>query len=117
MASFSSPPGICQVAVEALFAVTDARLALLHAEAIYKQGLARLDELVEQGLLATENLPAVNGFTIYRQQGRTSWSYPDSIRQLEAHVKQQKKLCEQLGEASQKQGNPFWTVKEAEKVF
>jgi hypothetical protein len=113
----SSASSWCQQAVEALYAAVDAKQALVSAEQLYRQALEQLDALVEQGLLGTENLPLVHGFVVYRQPGRTSWSYPESIKQLEAQVKQQKRLCEQLGEASQKQGSPFWTIKEAERVF
>ena len=113
----SSASSWCQQAVEALYAAVDAKQAVLSAEQLYRQAIEQLDELVEQGLLIPENLPVVNGFAVYRQQGRTSWSYPESIKQLELQLKQHKKLCEQLGEATQKQGSPFWTIKQAERIF
>ena len=85
----------------------DAKAALDAAKDCLARATAVLDQLVAAGLLIERNLPVVAGFTIYRQEGRASWSYPDSIKQL----------AEQLGEATQKRGQPFWTIKESEKVF
>jgi len=111
-----SPPcfSLTQQAAEALLIAVDAKAALEAAKEQYEQALAALDELVEAGVLAEKQLPVVSGFTIYRQEGRVSWTYPESIKVLEAQVRKRKQLAEQLGEATQKRGEPFWTIKPAE---
>jgi len=108
---------LSQEAADALLIAVDAKAALEAAKEHLVQATAVLDQLVEAGLLIERNLPVVSGYTVYRQEGRASWSYPDSIKQLEAQLKKRKQLAEQLGDATQKRGQPFWTIKEAEKVF
>lgn len=108
---------LSQEAADALLSAVEAKAALDAAKDCLARATAVLDQLVAAGLLIERNLPVVAGFTIYRQEGRASWSYPDSIKQLEVQLKKRKQLAEQLGEATQKRGQPFWTIKEAEKVF
>ena len=108
---------LSQEAADALLSAVDAKAALDAAKDCLARATAVLDQLVAVGLLIERNLPVVSGFTIYRQEGRASWSYPDSIKQLEVQLKKRKQLAEQLGEATQKRGQPFWTIKESEKVF
>ena len=108
---------LSQEAADALLSAVDAKAALDAAKDCLARATAVLDQLVAAGLLIERNLPVVAGFTIYRQDGRASWSYPDSIKQLEVQLKKRKQLAEQLGEATQKRGQPFWTIKESEKVF
>ena len=117
-ASFSEPESaqpfaLSQEVAEALYTATEAKAALEFAKAQLACALEALDDLVEAGALAEKGLPIVNGFTVYRQEGRPSWSYPPAIKQLEAQLKEQKALAEQLGEAVQKRNAPFWTIKEA----
>jgi hypothetical protein len=113
-----SPPSfsLTQQAAEALWCAVEAKAALEAAREHYAQALAALDELVEAGVLPEKQLPVVSGFTIYRQEGRVSWIYPESIKVLEAQVRKRKQLAEQLGEATQKRGEPFWTIKPAEPL-
>lgn len=108
---------LSQEAADALLNAVAAKAVLDAAKEHLAQATAVLDQLVAAGLLVERNLPVVSGFTIYRQEGRASWSYPDSIKQLEAQLKKRKQLAEQLGDATQKRGQPFWTIKESEKVF
>ena len=108
---------LSQEAADALLSAVDAKAALDAAKDCLARATAVLDQLVAAGLLIERNLPVVAGFTIYRQEGRASWSYPDSIKQLEVQLNKRKQLAEQLGEATQKRGQPFWTIKESEKVF
>ena len=108
---------LSQEAADALLIAVDAKAALEAAKENLAQATAVLDQLVEAGLLIERNLPVVSGYTVYRQEGRASWSSPDSIKQLEAQLKKRKQLAEQLGDATQKRGQPFWTIKESEKVF
>lgn len=108
---------LSQEAADALLSAVEAKAALDAAKDCLARATAVLDQLVAAGLLIERNLPVVAGFTIYRQEGRASWSYPDSIKQLEVQLKKRKQLAEQLGEATQKRGQPFWTIKESEKVF
>ena len=108
---------LSQEAADALLSAVDAKAALDAAKDCLARATAVLDQLVAAGLLIERNLPVVAGFTIYRQEGRASWSYPDPIKQLEVQLKKRKQLAEQLGEATQKRGQPFWTIKESEKVF
>ena len=103
---------LSQEAADALLSAVDAKAALDAAKDCLARATAVLDQLVAAGLLIERNLPVVAGFTIYRQEGRASWSYPDSIKQLEVQLKKRKQLAEQLGEATQKRGQPFWTIKE-----
>lgn len=116
-ANSAAPSPLSSAALDALHHAADSKLLLQRAEDTYRKALARLDELVDSGELPTVDLPTIHGMTIYRSDGRLSWTYPASIRQLEQQLKQQKKLCEQLGEASARQGAPFWTIKDTEKVF
>jgi len=114
LASESAPPfAVSQEAAEALFSAADAKAVLLQAQQALAAATARLDELVDAGLLPTKGLPTVGGMAIYRQEGRVSWKYPAAIKELEAHLKKRKQLAEQLGEATQSRGEPFWTIKEA----
>lgn len=108
------PFSLSQAAAEALFIAAEAKAVLLAAQDRLAQALADLDRLVDAGLLPERGLPLVSGYTIYRQEGRVSWSYPASIKQLEAEVKKHKQLAEQLGEATQKRGASFWTIKPEE---
>ncbi|WP_162922795.1 hypothetical protein [Synechococcus sp. SynAce01] len=106
-----SPFSLTQEVADALYWAAEAKQAVLDAQANLQSATDTLDQMVEIGALPEKNLPTVSGFAIYRQEGRVSWSYPPAIKALEAQVKQQKQLCEQLGEAIQKRGNPFWTIK------
>ncbi len=110
-----SPPSftLSQEVAEALYAAVEAKASLEAAKEHYAQATEALDVLVAAGLLPENNLPVVSGHTLYRQEGRVSWTYPESIKVLEAQVKKRKQLAEQLGEATQKRGEPFWTIKAA----
>lgn len=110
----AAPPSsfsLTQEVADALYAAAEAKEALLAAQDNLERATQALDFLVETGVLPEKGLPAVSGFSIYRQEGRVSWSYPAGIKELEAALKKRKQLAEQLGEASQKRGNPFWTIK------
>lgn len=102
-----------QEAAEALHAAAEAKAVLDDARRRLEQATAVLDELVATGLLPEKGLPVVSGYALYRQEGRASWTYPPAIQELEAQLRKRKQLAEQLGEASQKRGSPFWTIKEA----
>lgn len=107
------PFSLSQEAAEALLAAAEAKAVLEHAKAQLAQATAALDALVEAGVLPEKGLPIVSGYTLYRQEGRPSWTYPAAIKELETQLKKRKQLAEQLGEAVQKRGDPFWTIKEA----
>ena len=112
----SEPPqpfSLSQEAAEALHAAAEAKAVLEHAKAQLAQATTALDALVEAGLLPEKGLPVVSGYTLYRQEGRPSWTYPAAIKVLEEQLRKRKQLAEQLGEATQKRGDPFWTIKEA----
>ena len=98
---------LSQEAADALLSAVDAKAALDAAKDCLARATAVLDQLVAAGLLIERNLPVVAGFTIYRQEGRASWSYPDSIKQLEVQLKKRKQLAEQLGEATQNGASLF----------
>lgn len=115
-AASPAPYSLSQQTAEHLYAAVEAKAVLEAAKEGYEQALASLDALVDAGALPEKGLPVVNGMTLYRQEGRISWSYPDSIKELEAQVKKRKQLAEQLGEATQKRGKPFWTIKPAEPL-
>jgi hypothetical protein len=104
---------LSQEVADALYAAAEAKEALLAAQAQLGRATEALDRLVETGRLPETGLPAVSGYLIYRQEGRLSWQYPHSIKELETALKKRKQLAEQLGEASQKRGQPFWTIKAA----
>lgn len=107
---------LTQQAAEALWAAVEAKASLEAMRQRLAEATARLDALVELGALPEKNLPTVGGFCLYRQEGRVSWSYPASIKELEGQLKKRKQLAEQLGEATQKRGDPFWTIKPAEPL-
>ena len=109
------PPSfsLSQEVAEALYVAAEAKAVLEDAKQRLEQATAALDALVEAGLLPEKGLPIVSGYTLYRQEGRPSWTYPAAIKLLEEQLKKRKQLAEQLGEASQKRGSPFWTIKEA----
>ncbi|MCP9819826.1 hypothetical protein KBZ18_10010 [Synechococcus sp. Cruz-9H2] len=122
-ASTSSPPlpspscsefSLSAEVAEALHAAAEAKASLLYWEDQVRSATAALDQLVETGVLPEKGLPLVDGYTIYRSEGRKTYAYPESIKALEADLKQRKKLAEQLGDATEKRGNPFWTIKPAE---
>jgi hypothetical protein len=102
---------LSQDVADALYAAAEAKAAVLATQQQLSRAIEVLDQLVEAGVLPAMGLPTVSGFVIYRQEGRVSWSYPQSIKALEASLKKRKQLAEQLGEATQKRGNPFWTIK------
>jgi len=104
---------LTQEVADALYAAAEAKEDLITAQERLSRATEGLDLLVAAGLLPERGLPTVSGFVIYRQEGRVSWSYPEAIKVLEAAVKKRRQLAEQLGEATQKRGNPFWTIKPA----
>ena len=109
------PPSssLSQEVAEALYVAAEAKAVLEDAKQRLEQATAALDALVEAGLLPEKGLPIVSGYTLYRQEGRPSWTYPAAIKVLEAQLKKRKQLAEQLGEATQKRSRPFCTIKEA----
>jgi hypothetical protein len=112
----SEPPqpfSLSQEAAEALHAAAEAKASLEHAKQQLAHATEALDALVEAGVLPEKGLPVVSGYTLYRQEGRPSWTYPAAIKVLEEQLKKRKQLAEQLGEATQKRSDPFWTIKEA----
>jgi hypothetical protein len=96
---------------EALHTVASAKASCLKAQAELAAALADLDQLVSSGQLPVSGLPLVQGFLIYRQEGRLSWQYPEAIQLLEGNLKKRKQLAEQLGEAQSQRGEPYWTIK------
>lgn len=106
---------LSQEVADALYAAAEAKEALIAAQDNLSRATELLDQLVEAGVLPEKGLPTVSGFVIYRQEGRISWSYPQSIKELEANLKKRKQLAEQLGEATQKRGSAFWTIKASDE--
>ncbi|MGL6133508.1 MAG: hypothetical protein ACRC1L_04885, partial [Prochlorococcaceae cyanobacterium] len=94
------PFSLSQNAAEALYAAAEAKAVLEHAKAQLAQATAALDALVDSGVLPEKGLPIVSGYSIYRQEGRASWTYPATVKELEAQLKKRKQLAEQLGEAT-----------------
>jgi hypothetical protein len=106
------PFSLSQDVAEALWRAVDAKEAVNAAELLYKEACMALDLLVADGRLPEKGLPTVNGFTVYRQEGRKSWTYPESIKVLQTALKKRMELAQQLGEAVAKRGDSFWTIKE-----
>lgn len=51
---------------------------------------------------------AAAGYAFALQQGRRTWSYPASVT---AEIKRLQTAAQELGEATARQGDPFWTMR------
>lgn len=89
--------------------ITHIKATIKEQENLLSSYLDALDQLVESG----EADPDLkwNDWHIYRQAGRKTYIYPQSIKDQEADLKQSKELAIALGDATVKVGQPFWTMK------
>lgn len=108
--SVSSSQSLLTLDVEDLLErITHIKALIKDQESILAAHLDALDQLVENG----EADPDLtwNDWHIYRQAGRKTYLYPQSIKDQEADLKQSKELAIALGDATVKVGQPFWTMK------
>ena len=89
--------------------ITYAKAQANHYTALLASYLDALDQMVQNDQIETDI--TYNDWHIYRQPGRKTYSFPDSIKRQEADLKQSKELAIALGDATVKQGSPFWTLK------
>lgn len=79
------------------------------AEAQLAPLLDQLSALTEEGDLDASF--AFNDWSFNWCPGRTSYDYPQEIKEIESILKQSKKTAENDGSATKKLGTPFWTIK------
>ena len=89
--------------------LTNAKAQAIHYAALVKELTQALDYLVESGEICSDL--NFNDWHIYRQPGKKTYTFPKSITDQEAYLKQTKELAIALGDATVKYGDPFWTVK------
>ena len=89
--------------------LTYAKAQVAHFNGLVQQYLDALDQLVQDNQIDSDI--HYNDWHIYRQKGKASYTFPDSIKQQEADLKQSKELAIALGDATVKHGKPFWTIR------
>lgn len=89
--------------------ITHAKAQIAHFQGILEQYLDTLDQMVQDHQIDSDI--TYNDWHIYRQPGRKTYTYPDSITEQERDLKQSKELAVALGDATVKLGSPFWTIK------
>ena len=89
--------------------LTNAKAQANHYATLVKQLTQALDYLVESGEICSDL--DWNDWHIYRQPGKKTYTFPKSITDQEAYLKQTKELAIALGDATVKYGDPFWTIK------
>lgn len=94
---------------EVLEILTNAKAQVSYWQDRVQACLDRLDSLVETG--ETDPDLTWNDWHIYRQPGKRSFDYPDYIKEKEEDLRQAKEMAIVDGDATLKQGKPFWTVK------
>jgi hypothetical protein len=90
--------------------ITTNRAAIARLEIIDTALLDRLDQLAEAGEVGQGGF-SHNDWSFSYCAGRTSWSYPEDIKEIETILKTAKKTAEGNGSATPKTGAPFWTIK------
>lgn len=105
-----SLPTLSSEAELALDAVITAKEAIADWQAELDRRLATLDNLVQEGAIPDKVSHA--GYTCYRQEGRTTYTYPQAVKAIEAQLKQEKELAIATGFATPKVGKPFWTIRQ-----
>jgi hypothetical protein len=103
-------PTLSLEAESALDAVITAKEAIADWQAELDRRLAALDNLVQEGTIPDKVSHA--GYSCYRQEGRTTYTYPKEIKSIEAKLKQEKELAVATGTATPKVGKSFWTIRE-----
>jgi hypothetical protein len=105
---------------EAASEPSDAIEALLDAitaiKAQQKQLEQQLEPLLEalSGAMATGLLDpsfSHNDWAFAHSTGRLSYEFPPAVQQIEQQLKAAKEVAIQQGSATEKRGNPFWTIR------
>lgn len=94
---------------ELLERITYIKAQIKQQEELLASYLDALDLMVQNG--DADSDLNWNDWHIYRQSGRKTYTFPQSIKDQEADLKQSKELAIALGDATFKVGQPFWTIR------
>ena len=102
-------------------AVTEADLdALLDAVTAIKARQKQLEQQLEPLLEALNTAMATgeldpsfshNDWAFCHSPGRLTYDFPAAVQQIEKQLKAAKEAAIQQGSATEKRGNPFWTIR------
>jgi hypothetical protein len=93
-----------------LLNLAEAQRNLKAWEAIVKDLKDQLTVLVDNGTITLENSKLIAHNTQFIQASRQTWTYPQSIQDLESALKQQQQISQLNGTATAKVST-YWTLK------
>ena len=93
-----------------LLNLAEAQRNLKAWEAIVKDLKDQLTVLVDNGTITLENNKLIAHNTQFIQASRQTWTYPQSIQDLESALKQQQQISQLNGTATAKVST-YWTLK------
>lgn len=85
-----------------------------HIASLRSSILSELDRRLELGLISDRE--ERNGWQYQWSPGRRSYTFPEPILNLERKLKEAKEAAIATGEAVEKTGKPFWTVRRGKEA-
>jgi hypothetical protein len=100
-------------AAEAIDALLNAVTAIKAQQKQLEQQLEPLLEALSVAMDAGELDPSFshNDWAFCHSPGRLTYDFPASVHQVEKQLKVAKEAAIQQGSATEKRGNPFWTIR------
>ena len=95
---------------QTLDALIEVRRAIDWLKARDASLLDRLDELAAAGEIDQGGFTH-NDWSFAHSEGKTVYTYPEQITELEAQLKAAKDAAKAAGTATKTTGNPFWIIK------
>ncbi|CAK6691746.1 hypothetical protein BBFGKLBO_01095 [Synechococcus sp. CBW1107] len=106
-------------AVDAIDALLDAITALKAQQKQLEQQLEPLLEALSEAMAAGQLDPSFshNDWAFAHSSGRLSYEFPLAVQQIEQQLKAAKDEAIQQGNATEKRGKPFWTIRPPKTQF
>ena len=100
-------------AVDAIDALLDAITALKAQQKQLEQQLEPLLESLGEAMAAGQLDPSFshNDWAFTHSPGRLNYAFPAAVQQIEQQLKVAKEAAIQQGNATEKRGKPFWTIR------
>ena len=98
---------------DAIDALLDAITALKAQQKQLEQQLEPLLEALSNAMVTGQLDPSFshNEWSFCHSTGRLSYEFPPAVQQIEQQLKAAKEAAIQQGDAMEKRGKPFWTIR------
>ena len=109
----AAAPPACPAEAADLDALLDSVTAIKAQQKELEQQLEPLLEALNTAMASGQLDPSFshNDWSFSHSPGRLTYDFPAAVQQIEKQLKAAKEAAIQQGSATEKRGNPFWTIR------